>query len=82
MPGTILLGSRYFQEIAPDVAMDRAEHVRMNVTVETPKDIFEGCIEVKETTPLEPNAKDTKVYAPGIGLVIDGPLELTDYTSP
>jgi hypothetical protein len=82
MPGTILLGSRYFQEIAPGIAMDRAEHVRMNVTVETPKDIFAGCIEVKETTPIEPNAKDIKIYAPGIGLVVDGPIELTDYTSP
>jgi hypothetical protein len=27
MPGTFLLGARYFQEIAPDVALDRAEHV-------------------------------------------------------
>ena len=24
MPGTFLLGSRYFQEVAPDVALDRA----------------------------------------------------------
>jgi hypothetical protein len=36
MPGTILLGSRYFQEIAPDVAMDRAEIVGMDETVESP----------------------------------------------
>ncbi|HAX61078.1 MAG TPA: hypothetical protein DCX95_00745, partial [Elusimicrobia bacterium] len=25
MPGSILLGARYYQEVAPDVAMDRAE---------------------------------------------------------
>ncbi len=29
MPGTFLLGSRYYQEVAPDVAMDRAEHMAM-----------------------------------------------------
>ncbi|MEZ4483569.1 MAG: hypothetical protein R2864_02895 [Syntrophotaleaceae bacterium] len=29
MPGTFLLGARYFQEVAPEVALDRAENVEM-----------------------------------------------------
>ena len=33
MPGRFLLGSRYFQELAPGVALDRAEHVKMGFTV-------------------------------------------------
>jgi hypothetical protein len=36
MPGTILMGSRYYQEIAPDVAMDKAEIVGVNETVSVP----------------------------------------------
>ncbi len=80
MPGTILLGSRYFQEVAPEVAMDRAENVAMNEVVETPAGTFTGCLKTKETTPLEPNAKSVKFYAPGIGLVKDGDLVLIGYS--
>jgi hypothetical protein len=82
MPGTVLVGSRYVQEIAPGVAMDRAEHVATDVTAEVEAGTFEGCLQVEETTPLEPGAEGDKVYAPGIGLVIDDVLELVEYTDP
>lgn len=80
MPGSPLLGARYFQEIAPDVAMDRAEVIRLDAVVETPFDVFERCLETQETSPIEPDSKDTKFYAPGVGLIVDGPLLLTDFT--
>ena len=83
MPGRFLLGSRYFQEIAPDVALDRAEHVAMGVTITvptTPAQTFEDCVEVFETTPLEPSSKSTKRYCPGIGLVFDDGVQLVDFT--
>ncbi|MCC7258260.1 MAG: hypothetical protein IT486_07800 [Gammaproteobacteria bacterium] len=77
MPGgAFLLGSRYFQEIAPDVALDRAEHVALGMLVHVPAGLFENCVEVHETTPLEPGHVSPKVYCPGIGLVQDGDLEL------
>jgi len=79
MPGTFLLGSRYFQEIAPDVALDRAEHVAMGDEFDTPAGTFTDTGTVEETSPLEPNAKDIKVYGAGVGLIVDGPLMLTDY---
>ncbi len=82
MPGTFLLGSRYFQEIAEDVAMDRGENIGMGLTVMTPAGTFTDCVQVFETTPLEPYAKDFKIYAPGIGLIVDGPLRLIDYVMP
>ena len=82
MPGTVLLGSRYYQEIAPDVALDRADHVAMGLTVETEAGTFEDCLEVRETTPLEPGGLSIKFYCPGIGLVIDVPTELVEYTDP
>lgn len=80
MPGSPMLGARYFQEIAPDIAMDRAEIVRLDAVVETHLGVFERSLETLETSPLEPNAKDTKFYAPGIGLIVDGPLSLTGYS--
>jgi hypothetical protein len=82
MPGIImpdeafLLGSRYFQEIAPGVAMDRAEHVRLGIEVEVPAGVFEGCVEVEESSPLEPGSTSTKIYCPDVGLTISNDLEL------
>src|SRR4030095_10182284 len=35
MPGTVLLGARHYQEIAPGVAMDRAEGVSLTEPMET-----------------------------------------------
>jgi hypothetical protein len=79
MPGIILLGARYYQEVAPGVAMDRAEIVSISEIVDTPKGKYEDCLKVKETTPLEPGAEEYKLYAPRIGLVQDGVLKLTEY---
>jgi len=79
MPGTFLLGSRYFQERAPGVALDRAEHVKMGLTVKTPAGTFKGCVEVLETTPLEPGATSIKRYCPEIGLVVDNKVKLVDF---
>jgi hypothetical protein len=76
MPGTFLLGSRYFQERASGIAEDRAEHVAMGLTVETPAGTFHDCVEVVETSALEPGAESIKRYCPGIGLVVDDPIEL------
>jgi hypothetical protein len=82
MPARFLLGARYFQEQAPGVALDRAEHTKMGLTVADPKDPanpFTDCVEVTETTKLE-RGKSIKRYCPGVGLVFDDGLELTGYT--
>lgn len=76
MPGTLLLGARYFQEIAPGVAMDRAEIERLDARITTPAGAFQNCLVTEETTPLEPGAESIKVYAPRVGLVKDGPVSL------
>jgi hypothetical protein len=75
MPGTALLGSRYFQEQAPGIAMDRAEVLGLTQTVETPAGKFQNCLETEETSPLE-KGSSRKVYARGVGLLRDGPLLL------
>jgi hypothetical protein len=79
MPGIILPGSRYHQEVAPGVAMDRAEIMSTVETVRTPAGVFSDCLKTEESTPLEPSAREYKYYAPGIGLVTDGSLVLTRY---
>jgi hypothetical protein len=81
MPGgAVLLGSRYFQEVAPGVALDRAEHVDEGFSIEVPAGTFDRCIEVRETTPLEPGDVSTKIYCRGVGLVVDDDLELVSIT--
>jgi len=70
-----LLGSRYYQEIAPN-AKDRGEHTSMGFEVEVPAGVFKNCVEVTETTPLEPGEESFKTYCPGVGLVRDDDLEL------
>jgi hypothetical protein len=79
MPGLVLLGSSFYQEIAPEAAMDRARIVSDSQVLETPAGRFEQCLLTEETTPLEPHALEYKVHAPGIGLVKDGSLLLVRY---
>jgi hypothetical protein len=81
MPGTFLIGSRYFQEQAPDVAMDRAEHVKMDLEVETLAGDFEDCVLVKETTALD-GGSSAKQYCPGVGLVNDDGAVLIEIHAP
>jgi hypothetical protein len=79
MPGTILLGARHYQEIAPN-AMDRAEIISDDVTMKTPAGTFTNCLRVEETSGLDPDEKCYKTYAPGVGLIQDEDLLLTGYT--
>ena len=76
VPAAPVIGQRYYQEVAPGVAMDRAQIVSVSERVTTPAGTFEKCLKTEETTPLEPGDKEYKLYAPGVGLVRDGPLAL------
>lgn len=76
IPGSPKVGDRYYQEVAPKIAMDRAEIVGVTETVDTPAGTFHNCVKTEETTPLEPKSKEYKRYAPDIGLVQDGVLKL------
>ena len=82
MPGRFLLGSRYVQEHAPGVAMDRAEHAEMGLRIKTAAGTFDGCVTIMETTPLDPDEAHEKAYCPGVGLVRDGGLELARFRTP
>ena len=79
MPGTILLGAKYYQEIAPNIALDRAEIVDMGKLIQTPSGVFKDTLIIRETTPLEPDATELKYYAAGIGLIQEEDLKLERY---
>jgi len=76
MPAEPKLSQRYYQEMAPKIAMDRAAIVGLRAVVKTPAGEFKDCVRVEETTPLEPGAREYKYYARGVGLVQDGSLKL------
>lgn len=79
MPGKIVVGDRYYQEIAPKIAMDRAEILSVSVTLKTPAGKFENCLKTQESTAINPSEKEFKHYAPGIGLIQDEDLRLVEY---
>ena len=83
--GAFLLGARYFQEVAPGVALDRAEHMKMGLEVEVEAGIFPDCVVVLDTNAIEdPKGKngDEKVYCPGVGIIMDEELELVSFVNP
>jgi hypothetical protein len=79
MPGRPSVGLKHYQEIAPGVAMDRAEIVSLEETLKTPAGVFSGCLKTQETTPLNRLESEYKTYAPGIGLIQDENLLLIEY---
>ena len=81
MPGTPLVGGRYYQEIAPGVAMDRAQVVSVTATTKTPAGSFTNVLRTEETTPLERGEREFKLYAPGVGLLQDESLRLVRFGS-
>ncbi len=81
MPGKPTVGSRYYQEVAPKVALDRAEVVSVGETFKIPAGTFTNCLKTRESSGLESGAED-KLYAPGVGLLKDGDFELTKIHTP
>jgi hypothetical protein len=79
MPGLPILGGKYYQELAPGKAMDRAEVVGLSAVIKTPAGEFKNCLKTEESTPLESGKFEFKHYAPGIGQVQDESLKLTRY---
>jgi hypothetical protein len=70
MPGKPKVGDRFYQELAPSVAMDRCEVVALDGELETPAENFKYCLRVKESSDLESGSGE-KIYAAGVGLVKD-----------
>jgi hypothetical protein len=72
MPAQPTVGQVYYQEVAPGVAEDKAEHVAIEQAFVTPAGTFQNVLFVQETPP------STKRYHPGTGLIFDDGMVLTN----
>ena len=77
MPGIFRVGDRYYQEYAPEEALDKGENIAINAVFQSPIGILSGCVIVEESNALEPPRVEYKVYAPGIGMIADETLVIT-----
>ena len=65
------VGETYRQEFYADEAEDMAKVLRLSTRVTVPYGEFEGCLETMDFTPLDPGAREHKVYCFGTGLVLE-----------
>jgi len=80
LPGILMeaaprTGDTYRQEFLPDVAEDAASVTGLGRTVHVTAGTFDDCLETFDFTPLEPDQREAKFYAPGVGVVLEIDLE-------
>jgi hypothetical protein len=78
MPASPAVGQAFRQEVAPGVAEDRVEIEATGESVTTQAGTFTDTVRFLETTPLEPGATSTKVFARDVGLIVDDVVRLTE----
>ena len=81
MPGTPILGARFFEEVAPN-ALDRAEIISVGDAITVPAGAFTNTVTTENTNVLEPDDIGEKVYAAGVGIIKDETLELIEVILP
>jgi hypothetical protein len=77
MPADPRPGMRYRMEVAPGIAEDEGRIVAIG-PVRVPAGLFTATIRVREYNPLDED-KGYKVFAAGVGTIVDGPIELVAY---
>lgn len=73
LPGTVLVGARWFQTNAPRSSLVRAEVVSTTDTVVTQRKELRGCVQLRLTSPRS-DFQETLLFAPQVGLVKEGRL--------
>ena len=73
-PGVIMearprVGDRYYQEFKPDGVLDQGEVLAVDETATVPAGTFHNVLRTRETTVMEPDTLDNKLYAPGLGTI-------------
>lgn len=76
LPGIVMqaepkVGEEYRQEYYRGKAEDMARVVGLDESVSVKAGAYKGCLKTYEWTPLDPQAKEYKYYAPGVGLVME-----------
>ncbi len=81
MPGSLAVGDAFQTEVAPGIAEDQAKVLAIGETTTVPGGTFDDTVTLREINPLEGGGGDTKVFAKGIGIVVDGPARMTSHTA-
>jgi hypothetical protein len=81
MPSSLEVGLAFRQEIAPGIAEDQAKVIALGEATDVPAGTFEDTATLRDGSPLDGSSGE-KVYARGIGLIVDGPARLTRYSAP
>lgn len=71
MPAVPVVGELYRQEFLLGEAEDVAEVTSLAESVSVPYGDFDGCIQTRDWTPIEPDAFELKHYSSGIGMVLE-----------
>jgi len=84
LPWITLSADPQVGDIFSDGGNEEATVLAVDATALAPAGMFQGCLEVEETNPEDPEDKDRIIYAPGVGLVSEesptGRIDLVSYT--
>ncbi|MBP0001535.1 MAG: hypothetical protein J7641_21520 [Cyanobacteria bacterium SID2] len=80
LPGFIMKadpqpGDNYYQEFALGIAEDEAEVVSVDESISIDFGTFDNVLQTLDLNNLEPDSREFKYYAPGVGLVVEEDLE-------
>jgi hypothetical protein len=70
MPAHPTVGMTYREEYFAGHAMDRSRVLSLDAQAQAPFGHFTGAVLTQDTSPLEPQVLELKIYAPGIGQVL------------
>lgn len=71
MPAEPRPGQAYQQEYYAGEAEDEAEVLAVDESVDVPLGHFDKVVRTADSTPLEPRLRERKLYAPGVGVVME-----------
>ncbi len=81
MPSSPAVGNAYFQEVAPGIATDMGQVSAVGETRQYGGVTYDGVVVVQDVNPMEDcDDEEEKVYAPGIGEIVDTVLEVVSVT--
>ena len=79
MPASLAVGQAFQQEIAPGIAEDQAKVIALGESTDVPAGSYSDTATLLDRNPLD-GGEGTKVYARGIGLIVDEAAQLTSYS--
>ncbi len=80
LPGIVMLaqpqvGDVYRNEFYAGEAEDLSKVIELGGTIDVPAGAYTETIVTEDWTPLEPDQLEHKTYAPGVGVVAEGPID-------